>query len=277
MDNKHGYVMKRRTYIKSVGLATSGLPFAVSTAAADDSPTASEIGVRDEVADLLLEGDISEAEEILTSSDVPYDIQSQKVSAGTSNQDSSSDDPTITPDGHYTEDSSELYISVVSDSGDRWLVTTIMELAGRTLSARDAGIVPDGFGISYDSSEWSAPEPIEDGVITYVNSEKLLGASLNYQNFAPDQGLAYEVNLKDLIGTKTLSLQTELKQDGNYTSGIPVKASYKHTWAFVDGIGPLNPEVSVSIGPAGLVVDLDKASINFEAEVIADPGESSTS
>lgn len=207
---------------------------------------------------------------------IPHDIQSRPVSQSSSFD---TDSPSVTPDGHYDNDDSELYISVMSgEDDDEWLVTATMTLRDRKKSIRDASIVDDGFGISYDSTEWSALEPTEQGVTTWSETQSSDSVSLDYQEFKPDAGVAYNVDVPwDMGGRTTVSLQTWLtRNESTENDDIPVKAEYNHTWAALDIVGPVDATASAEIGPIGLEMSLDNASILWENEVSAEAGNSNT-
>jgi len=267
--------MRRRQYLTSLGaLGASASPF-IGSATADDSVSAAEAGIHDRVADLLLEARVQEAQELLGKHNVRYGIQRQRIS-GDSQKDSTANTG-ISTLGHYDDADSQLIMSVVESYNDRWMVTASMSLQDRTLSGRDASIVDDGFGIVYDSSEWSAPEPTENGVKTYSRTAADGSASLEYQDFAPEKGLAYDVDLPYLLnGETTVSLQTDLKQVDSGNNDIPVKAEYKHTWAFLEQPGflpGLGLEATAGIGPIGVTMDLTNCTILWEDEVSAQPNE----
>lgn len=264
--------MGRRQYLTSLGaLGASASPF-IGSATADDSVSAAEAGIHDRVADLLLEERVQEAQELLEKHNVRYGFQQERI-PGASQRDLTANTG-ISTLGHYDDSDSELVTSVVESYNDRWIVTATMSLRDRKLSARDASIVDDGFGIVYDSSEWSAPEPTESGVKTHSRTAADGSVSLEYQDFAPEKGLAYDVDLPYLLdGETSVTLQTDLKKVDSGNDGIPVKAEYKHTWAAVDLPWPFKAEATAGIGPIGITMNLDSCTVLWEDEVAVEPGE----
>lgn len=264
--------MNRRQYISSLGALGVSTSFFVGSATAHKRVSAADAGIHDRVTDLLLEAQTQEAQELLEKHNVRYGIQRERIS-GDSQKDSTANTG-ISTLGHYDDSDSELVMSVVESYNGRWIVTATMSLRDRKLSARDASIVDDGFGIVYDSSEWSAPEPTESGVRTSSGTDADGSVSIEYQNFAPEKGLAYDVNLPYLLDGETyVTLQTDLKQVDSGNDAIPVKAEYKQTWAAVDLPWPFKAEATAGIGPIGITMNLDSCTVLWEDEVAVEPGE----
>jgi len=138
--------MQRRSYIKTTGtMALTTIPFVSPAGATKEFIAAAEVGLKEEIANLLLNGKISEAEKIMEDNNIKYDLSKTTLGNDSSSQLSPDSGPEISPQGHYDDSDSELYIAVTNSEDDVWFVTTTMTLANRKLSARDASIVNDGF------------------------------------------------------------------------------------------------------------------------------------
>lgn len=265
--------MGRRKFLQSAGVLTaSTLPF-IRTVNANESITTINESINNRVANLLLRGKTHEAQQILEKNNIKYAFKNKSISGGSAIQFMSGEDSEVSTNGHYDDSDSELTLSVFNAAGDLgWWVTATMTLQDRKISARDAAIVDDGFGITYDSSEWSAPEPTEEGVNTWCSTEAGGSVSLKYQDFAPEKGLAYDVDLPYYLNGETnIGIQTRLKKPETGLDDIPIKSEYKHTWVLLDLPSYLDAEATAGIGPIGLTVDLENCTILWEDEIAVGP------
>ncbi len=247
--------MMRRNFAKSVaGIAGIGVLGSV-TVSADNSPTAKEIGIADEVSELLLLNRVEEAKNLMDEEGVVYQNEQTKIEPGTDFE----NDGDFSTDGHYDEGSSNFDLTILEYSGeDRWLVTGAGTLSNRNTSVRDASIIEDGMGVFFDTNEWTI-DPSFD-VVTIAATDSSWGADMTLDQTDVNEGVTALVDLPYSLGEDTqVSLQYLLEKTGTSTSA-PVALDYEHTWAYAN----VSPQIDLSFGVpvpyANLEVNLTRAS-----------------
>jgi hypothetical protein len=252
----------RRGVLKGIGIGAVGLS-TVGTASADDKlRSAEEAGVLDDYNDLISQGEIEKAHELLDRNRVRYTRETRGLEG---------QNPEVTPD-IYTLSESEATCSLVEKSGDTWLATGIAELDGLAFTGQDYKLVNDVLSLSWASSDWSAPTPSRSGVFLDAPSEYW---SINYDSFNPDHGPSAELEFTGGAVTPEppilFQIQTDLEWIGD-NPNIPVKFTYRHNAAYA----PPAWVEAISVGGGSLSVDLSPgASMIWDnpLEALADPSE----
>ncbi|WP_152421121.1 hypothetical protein [Natronolimnohabitans innermongolicus] len=256
----------RRKVIKSaVGITTVGIISQSTKASKSDVGGIDQIGISDEVEELLQTGKINQAEQLMESHGVNY--STKKLETG--------GDREFEAQGRYSESNSELYMSLVekNDNDDLYLVSTYGTLSTRRARIRDAAVIDDACGIGWDSNEWTARGRNH---LNYIaNSDASGGADIERTDFDANYGVTWGVDLPRTLGDDTnISLQADLYKTGP-TDQAPVYFDYIHTYTFL-GEGPFGIDIHVDIldGSLGrLGIDLVDAYEAWDAELEVSKGE----
>lgn len=231
----------RRQFLTSAGLLATG----ASTVSADsvEPVPAEEVGLTDEIADLLSKAKIDEARKLLNENDVRHSIT--KESAGSKTEGGTGG---ATPDSHYDESGADVYCTLVELTGnDRWLATgSVVHDASGSLSVREHSVVDDASALYWDNTKWTSPNPTSDNVTVYASGDH----SAEFDQYDA-MGTSAHVNLTSISTDSTWSVShsTELLKD--YTgSEVPVAYVFEHTFAYTS-LGSL----SISFGPLSITVN----------------------
>lgn len=261
--NSNVPLSNRRGILKGIGIGAIGLSTVGTVAADDEMRPAKEAGVLDEYNDLIREGKIEKAHELLDKNEVRYVSETQKIA------DQNKSD--INKDSYSYADSTAT-CSLVEKSGDTWLATGIADLEGFEFTARDNLIVDDVCSLSWASSDWSAPTPSRSGVFLDAPSSQW---DINYESYNPDHGpsatLAFVGGGNVPTESPLVQMQTDIEWIGD-NPNIPVKFTYKHNGAFA----PPAWINAISVSGGSLSVNLSSgASMIWDnpLEALADPSD----
>lgn len=258
--------MRRRSYLTSVGALAAIGTLGTASAKQAELVSAEEAGVLDGVERLYQEGKIDQAERLLESHGVRYTSSRRTESRPTTSESSGP-----STEGHYSEGSSEIYMSMVEgNDADEWLATGVMTLKNRKTSLRDAAIVDDACGIVYDNSEWSSVDPSEDNVTLSCSTDANGSCSVSIDDYEPNRGVGVKVDLPYYLnGETTVNVQTYLTPVDSGNDDIPVKFEYDHIWTTFN----TGQYVDISVGWGALELDLTKATVLWDDHITAAPGE----
>lgn len=222
-----------------------------------------EVGISDELIELLHSGETTRAEQLLQENDINYTVARSQPGVRVEQPGNGG----VSIQGNYPRSESELSVWLAQAGGDDYYVTGRCELSGYDFSIRDAPIVEDACGIVFDSSEWSALEPSEDGVSYYDPG----GHRIEHKEYNPNYGVAATVDLSYLMPEDDhVAMTTKLTMANTGNDNIPVQFAYEHTFAYADV--PLVGGVSVSLAGGVLSVSLPTGAYTaWDEEITAAP------
>lgn len=251
----------RRQVLASTGLLATGAP--IVSADTDDEIPAEEVGLADEISDLLASGQIERARELTEEHDIRHSIAQQSVRSQPGNSDGG-----VSIQRVY-EDTATVYCSLLKlDEDDRWTATGAVYHNGDIdPSIRDYATAPDASILYWNDNKWASPDATSDnvrlGITSTVNGNLSRPHDINFDKYRPG-GTSAKVNL---YGPRprsfTLSHQTELKKDYSGTD-FGVQYVYIHTRALTS-IG------SVSIGIEPGDVEIKNAEETWKQDAVAHP------
>ncbi|EMA28053.1 hypothetical protein C446_17569 [Halobiforma nitratireducens JCM 10879] len=246
-----------------MGLA--GLGITGIATAEEEKVTAKSVGLAEEIVQLEREGEHEAARKLAKEHDINMVVNDDFTDR--------SEDGEVGTDGRYSESSSEIYMSLINTEDDYWMATGVMELQDRVTRIRDASIVDDACGITYDSTEWTSRDATEDNLWISASSESS-GESIEMEEYQPNVGVACAVDLPwTLSNPTTVNVQTELtRNDGTGNDDIPVYFEYEHTRAYVDS-GPIDLSIGVEAKGLDVSYSFSDASKAWDDKISAEPGE----
>lgn len=201
---------------------------------------AKEVGVEDQVAELLRSGEMNDAREILNRNSVKYSMNRNRVDNQPSGQ--------ITPASHYSETDSELYCTLVHSEDNKWLATGNAILKGLEVSIRQAYMIDDACALVYDHDKWSSPNPTEDNLWLEAQQH-----SIEMEEYNPNYGVAATVEITaNNYDEATIGMQTYLENEPDNNT-IPVTFEYEHTFASTAG----DIDVSISFGAMSVTLPVN--------------------
>ncbi|WP_136688926.1 hypothetical protein [Halorhabdus amylolytica] len=265
----------RRSFLKSTGASVLGVTgissLSISSVADTDSDTngTEDVGITSDVEDMILQGEFEEASDLLETNDVPHGYDKQVIGPDGEKKVSASDEE-ISPQWFHSESTTDIAIYLYKEHDDVWS-------AYGSIAFHDEGDPPysngtpnnvaDACGIVFDSSEWSALEPSEEGV-RYFDEGEYNPIHAEHNEYNPNYGPTAKVHHE--VGgpaEKTVTMRTELTRVDSGNDNIPVQFSYEHTYALL----PLGG-IDVSIALGALRVDLPSgASTAWKHEATKKP------
>ena len=270
--------MQRRNFIRAAGIASTSSIGIIGVGAASEGRSEKLTGVDHAIAKLLREAEFDKAKKIADRHGLDYTMSKDVVN-------NSGDD--VGTDS-FARDESTLYLSVVERSGgdDLWLASATAVLTGNhnTLVQEGTHVVEDGFGIFFDSSEWTAPDPDPATVNRSISWDGPIvpgddGYSVGIADYDPNYGVAAEVELPeqwaaDDTSELVVGLQEDFTRVDTGNDNVAIQSRYNHTY----GNSSTLSSVSIGIGPIGFSVDVSYGDDLWDPlYVTAKPGESDES
>lgn len=214
----------RREFVRPVGVfATVGIAASQCTQSA--SATSDELGITDTVATNFRQGEVEEAESILSENDVPYSITQRDLPTYGGEDESGG----ISIQRHYGGGNHDTAIWQLTRN-DEYLAQNYITITGRNnLSIIDASMIPDAAAISYNGNHWFSKDP-DENLLTWSESDKFsLDKNLG-NNWQPGSGVAADVHVPSSWTPWPKShrhgMETTLVHTGD--DRAPIKLEYRH-------------------------------------------------
>lgn len=247
--------MRRRNCIKSVAaLATigSGTVSARSHSSNETIP-ASEIGIKEDIRDLLRKGKVEDARSLLEENNIKYGISTDKKPVF--GKDESSSDGASISSRVYLRDTLDIHCTLIHNRDDIYDVigTGVYESDEDRGEFGSVMNVPDVCGFDYNSSVWAAPDPVKENTNLYSQEPH----SIELDTYEAEEGLACEIHLEDMgryVPELVVDVHTEIEHIGD-SDTIPVGFVYRHT----KGYSPSSRIKSINVG-SELSLSLDVSS-----------------
>ncbi|WP_152423319.1 hypothetical protein [Haloterrigena salina] len=259
-------MVRRRRLIKTVGtLGAVGITGTASASDRDKKISATEIGIYEEVAELLRKGKTEEARVLLDKNDVRYVIST--------NQQGNEQSSSISPADYYNEGNSSVHASLVHVEDDRWLATGVANLRWGTNNwIQGSNVINDGFSLDWDNSHWTSPNRTRENITYGVHKEESVPGNPTIEASIDDYaryGIGGEVDYKGQVEPKypdfTVNLQTDiLRTDPHPEVGVAFR--YKHTYAATG----IKSSLSFTYGP-GVVINVPQLANHWKLSESVDP------
>lgn len=239
--------LSRRKAIKSTGtLAAFGLFSGSGTAEKQGMTGSKEVGLHDEITNLLAEGQISEARDLAERHDIGFSESSPPIE---SHEPSSPTSHGMSIENRNSQTSSSFSCFLTLTEGDVWTATGNAFLEGQVLRLSSPHRVDDICGFSFDNSNWSALEQSKSNTFTFIDNDAV---DVDYDQYEAN-GVTFTIDEPLTNHEFYVSVQTELIHESD-DDRHGVQFSYEHVYSRSSGVIEVDeilPKAIKAILPSG--------------------------